>query len=126
MTKGEEKIFKILKQNKISFEQEKSFYDLHKGLFRFDFYLPKEKVIIEYDGEQHFHFIKYFHKNREDFLRGQENDRRKNAYCLAKQIPLYRVPYWELDNVNILNDIFQDKYLVNTKWWNDFLKPPHK
>ena len=125
MTKGEEKIFKILKQNKISFIQEKSFRDLKKGLFRFDFYLPKDNIIIEFDGEQHWKHIKHFHKTRQDFMRAQENDRRKNSYCLAHSIPLYRIPYWELDNINKLEDIFQNKFKVTTKWWNDFLIPPN-
>lgn len=125
MTKGEEKIFKILKQNKISFIQEKSFRDLKKGLFRFDFYLPKDNIIIEFDGEQHWKHIKHFHKTRQDFMRAQENDRRKNSYCLAHSILLYRIPYWELDNINKLEDIFQNKFKVTTKWWNDFLIPPN-
>ena len=126
MTKGEEKIFNILKKNKIPFIQEKSFYDLHKGTFRFDFYLPNNNIIIEFDGEQHFNHIKHFHKTRQEFMHAKENDRRKNAYCLAHSYKLYRIPYWYLDKINNINDIFSNKYLVTTKYWNDFLIPPNK
>lgn len=51
MSKGEQKITQILQQNKVHFETEKTFNDLRGGRFRFDFYLPKLKIIIEYDGE---------------------------------------------------------------------------
>lgn len=125
MSLGEEKIFNILKDNNIYFEREKSFADLKHGLFRFDFYLPKKNIIIEFDGAQHWNFIKHFYNSRQDFMRAQENDRRKNSYCLANFITLYRIPYWELDNINNLEDIFQDKFKVTTKWWNDFLRPPN-
>ena len=53
MSYGEEKISNILKENNIYFEREKSFADLKHGLFRFDFYLPNNNIIIEFDGEQH-------------------------------------------------------------------------
>ena len=46
----EEKIIKILKKEKIDFEREKTFKDLRGGRFRYDFYLPKEKIICEMDG----------------------------------------------------------------------------
>ena len=124
MSYGEEKISNILKENNIYFEREKSFADLKHGLFRFDFYLPNNNIIIEFDGEQHWNFVKHFYKTRQDFMRAQENDRRKNSYCLANSIKLYRIPYWELNNINTLKDLFQTKFLVTTKWWNDFLKPP--
>lgn len=57
MSKYEEHIIKILRENKIKFVREKSFSDLKNGAFRFDFYIPNYKgisFIIECDGEQHF------------------------------------------------------------------------
>ena len=47
----------LFKKAKLSFYREKTFQDLRKGLFRFDFYLPNYNgapVIVEVDGEQHF------------------------------------------------------------------------
>lgn len=46
----EEKIIKILKKEHIDFKREKTFQDLRGGRFRYDFYLPKEKIICEMDG----------------------------------------------------------------------------
>lgn len=124
MSKYEESIIKILKQGQISFIREKTFSDLKHGLFRFDFYiynLNGAPAIVEVDGEQHFKPI----YGRQSFLKGQEHDRRKNSYCLANNIPLYRIPYWEIKNLKTSADIFSIKFLVKTRWHNDQLKAPH-
>lgn len=122
MSKNEEKIVKILLQEKISFVREKTFQDLKNGKFRFDFYLPKEKILIEIDGEQHFKQIKKFQKTRQDFLKQQERDRRKNSYCLANNIPLYRIPYWEIEKINCFKQLIKKEFLVKNKWHNDNLR----
>ena len=46
MSKFEDKITSILKTEKIKFVREKTFKDLHNGLYRYDFYLPELNVII--------------------------------------------------------------------------------
>lgn len=124
MSKYENKVMELLKMNKISFYREKTFKDLKKGLYRFDFFLPNYnglKIIIEVDGEQHFKPI----YGRQAFLKGQEHDRQKNSYCLANNIPLYRVPYWEIYNLRSVSDIFTEEHLVKDKWHNDNLKVPN-
>lgn len=124
MSKYEESVIKILKRGQISFVREKTFSDLKQGLFRFDFYIPNLQgapAIVEVDGEQHFKPI----YGRQSFLKGQEHDRRKNSYCLANNIPLYRIPYWEIKNLKTSADIFSNKFLVKTRWHNDQLKAPH-
>lgn len=118
MSSYEEKIIKILKKEKIDFIREKTFSDLRKGLFRFDFYLDHQKILIEVDGEYHFKPI----RGRAPLLKQQENDRRKNSYCLAHNIPLYRIPFWEIDSIKKFGDIIQDKFLVRDKWHNDKFK----
>lgn len=124
MSKYEIKVMEILKAGKVLFYREKTFKDLKKGLFRFDFYLPNycgQQIIIEVDGEQHFKPI----YGRQAFLKGQEHDRQKNSYCLAKGIVLYRVPYWEIAKLRTISDIFKEGFLVRTRWHNDILKAPH-
>ena len=123
MSKYEDIVISILKKERINFLREKTFKDLKHGLFRFDFYildLNGAPIIIEVDGEQHFKPI----YGRKSFLKGQEHDRRKNSYCLANNIPLYRIPYWEIKNLKTATDIFQDNFLVKTRWHNDRLKVP--
>ena len=115
----EEKIITILKKEKINFQREKTYPDLKFGYYRFDFFLPQYNLLIEVDGAQHYKFSKIFHKKRQDFLKAQERDRRKNSYALSHNIPLYRIPYFEIENINIFQDILQDKFLVKDKWHCD-------
>lgn len=128
MSSGEEQIIFILNKNKISFEREKTFIDLRKRKLRFDFYikdLDGAPAIIEFDGEGHFLFVKKFYHSKSDFERAKERDRVKNEYCLANGIKLYRIPYWDLDKISKIKDILNPKYLVTTKWHNDYLRTPN-
>ena len=126
-SKGERKIEDILKQNKISFQREVSFNDLHglgNNLLRFDFAIFKQDqliCLIEYDGEQHFQFVKHFHKNVFNFKKAKEWDRRKNKYCLIHNIPLIRVPYWDYDILTFKKIFTEPSYRVTTKYHNDNL-----
>lgn len=115
----EEKIITILKKEKIKFQREKTYPDLKFGYYRFDFFLPQYNLLIEVDGAQHYKFSKIFHKKRQDFLKAQERDRRKNSYALSHNISLYRIPYFEIENIYTFQDILQDKFLVKDKWHCD-------
>lgn len=120
MSKYENYIDDLLKKSDITFVKEKSFPDLRKGLYRYDFYIENYKgkqTIIEIDGQ--FHFQKII--SRAALLKQQEHDRQKNSYCLAHDIKLYRIPYWEVYQLKKIEDLFQDKFLVKSKWHNDLL-----
>lgn len=117
----ESTIIKLLNKDHIYFEKEKQFRDLRNGLYKFDFYIPSRKSLIEVQGEQHFKFIKQFFKKREDFLKAQERDRIKIAYAAANNISLYIIPFWEIKNLQSSTDIFNDKFLPNDKFFNDTL-----
>ena len=118
-SQGEQLIASILDKNKIEYEREKIFKDLRQGLYRFDFYIPSLQSVLEYNGEQHYKYTSVFYKNKSDFLKAQERDRRKLAYCLANNIKAYCIPYWEMGNINTIDDIFQDKFLARSKFHND-------
>ena len=127
MSQYEDVIVKLLKQAHISFLREKTFSDLRGGRYRFDFYLTGGRPIcIEVDGEQHFQQVLKFQKKQSDFLKTREHDRQKNSYCLANKIPLYRIPFWEIQNLKTASDIFSSKFLVRSKWHNDQIKMPKK
>ena len=115
----EEHIISVLKKEKIKFQREKTYPDLKQGWYRYDFFIPSLNFLIEIDGAQHYKFSKLFHKKRQDFLKAQERDRKKNSYALSHNIPLYRIPYFEIENINTFQDILQDKFLVKDKWHCD-------
>lgn len=130
---GEEKIAKLLKTNQISFEREKSFPDL-KGFkstnLRYDFYLPNyngQQILIEFQGLEHYKRIPHFQETEADFQKRQVYDEMKINYSLANKLPLYCIPYWELNNLQEINNLFQEKFLARSKNHNysvyrDFLK----
>lgn len=126
-SKLELKVEKILQQNNISFKREVSFNDLNgcnNTPLRFDFVIYKNNnifCIIETDGEQHFKFVKHFHKNVFGFKKSLEWDRRKNKYCLVHNIPLIRIPYWDYDTITFKQIFTEPSYQVKTKYHNDIL-----
>lgn len=113
---GEQQIEKILKEYKLSYQKEFTFSDLvseNNIPLRFDFAIfenDKLAYLIEYDGEQH--FLNKTDKIWADNLENRQNrDKIKNKYCLDNNIVLYRIPYWEKNNLTF-NLITSNKYLV--------------
>lgn len=108
---GVENIKSRLQEFNISYTTEKTYLDLRSDknkLLQFDFYLPEKNTLIEFDGEQHYKRNRYF-TNRQIF-----HDFLKNEYSLKNNIPLYRIPYSEKNNILLwsLDDFFQEGYLV--------------
>lgn len=122
MSKGEDRIVDLLNKEKIFFVREKTFSDLKHGLFRYDFYLPYVDggpIIIEYNGEQHYHFVKKFYHDSRGLQKTQEHDRRKISYALANGIKIYIIPYWELDKIQHGRQLMQEQYRAKDRWKND-------
>ena len=124
MSKGEEHVISLLKNSPYKFEREKVCRDFRQGLYRFDFFLPQLNTCIEVDGVQHFMYVPHFYKTRQDFLKAKERDRLKNSYCLAHQIKLIRIPYWELDTIKNYSELFNPKFVVKNKYHNDYIIVP--
>lgn len=115
----EKKVIKILNAANVPFEKEKTFKDLHHGYYRFDFYLPTYNIILEVQGPQHTEFTKIFYKNRTEFLKAQERDRAKIAYCLANKIALYCIPWWDMDKITQFYHLVNPDYLARTIFHNE-------
>lgn len=106
-SKGEVAITKFLEENKIHYQKEFSFPGLKNK--RFDFYLPFDNTAIEFDGEQHF-IVNDFFGGQKGFEDTKKRDNEKNIFCLENNIILYRIPYYDLTNINqILYEIFKEK-----------------
>lgn len=103
---GELMIEKRLTELGIDYVTQKTFSECnHKQPLRFDFYLPKHNMCIEYDGE--FHYIPFAFTGGEKGLKAQQKrDAIKNKFCIKEGIKLIRIPYFEKDNIpNIIQDI---------------------
>ena len=78
-----------------------------KRKLKFDFYLPKKNLIIEFDGEQHFKPMDYF-GGEKLFKMQQKYDIIKNDYAKTNKIQLIRIPYNRLNDIqNILNNLIE-------------------
>lgn len=127
MSKGEDKITKLLNFARVSYSREITVPRLtgKKGApLRFDFGIYQNKkliLLIEFDGEQHFQYSSHFNKSKSDFLYRCGCDRKKNEWALKNNVPLYRVPFWELDNINTFSDLLQNKFKVTSIYHNDRL-----
>lgn len=103
-SKAEKYIQKILIENQIEFNREFKFnscFGLSNKKLPFDFYLPKYKCCIEYDGEQHFNEFRF--RNAKKSLESVKfRDSIKNKFCQENGINLIRVPYTEFKNINTI------------------------
>ena len=75
----------------------------YKSNLHFDFWLPKQRIAIAYDGRQHYMPINYF-GGFDAFQQQQERDHLKDQYCKDNHITLIRIPYTISTNKQI-NDI---------------------
>lgn len=104
---GEQKIAKILNDNMIFYEREKSFADLKysdsDSLARYDFYLPEYNCLIEFDGIQHFQSGFGNFDNPEKFFKTQKHDNIKNQYAIENKIILIRIPYTHYENISLFD-----------------------
>ena len=104
ISKGERAIRNWLVLNNIEFISEHTFKDCKDiNVLPFDFYIPSQNVVIEYDGKQHYEPNPYFGGDK-GFLYTKNHDSIKNNYCKNRGIKIIRIPYWEFKNIhNILN-----------------------
>lgn len=102
-SQGEFLIRAALQELQISFEEEKKFESLQGDSkpLRFDFYLPKEKICIEYQGIQHYEPRERFGGD-EQFQTQQKYDAIKREYCKINGIRLIEISYKDKKKINAL------------------------
>ncbi len=133
-SKGEKRIKQILFEKSINYIPLKKYDDcisyrsrngLSKRCYKltFDFYLPDQNTLIEFDGAYHFGKS----RDNQDYISQVFNDREKNDYTKAKNIKLIRIGY--LDKENIEEELMKgldsnDQLYLSTKYpidkgWRD-------
>ena len=116
--RGERKIREYLTKNNIEFTAQKTFPNLlgtgekrNKPL-SYDFYIPVNNLLIEFQGEQHYKPVDFSSKNmkraEDEFEKRQEYDRRKREYAQRNNINLLEITHLEKDKIEeILDKIFK-------------------
>jgi very-short-patch-repair endonuclease len=78
--------------------------DINEIMLPFDFYLEEMNILIEFDGEFHTKVVENY-GGKKLYDRYQILDEIKNKYSEKKGIPLLRISYTEMDNIDsILNE----------------------
>lgn len=101
-SKAEEIIYKELLKNGLAecdITRQKKYSDLKdKSYLRYDFYIGKFNLLLEFDGEQHYKpFRRADGKKRLDDTK--KHDKMKDEYAVAHNIRLVRIPYTEFPNL---------------------------
>jgi very-short-patch-repair endonuclease len=98
---GESAIRLHLEDKKVEYQQEATFPSLSiKGQLRFDFFVPRCKLVIEADGEQHFGKSKF----KVRLLETLERDEFKDKWCEENGFSMLRIPYWRIAETEELID----------------------
>jgi very-short-patch-repair endonuclease len=99
-SKGVQAIELFLKQTKVDYERERKFSDLkNERLLPVDFWLPKLKTIIEFDGEQHSK-IGLYADTEDKLLAIQKRDCIKDKWAKKHGYKMIRISYKQLKNIN--------------------------
>lgn len=100
-SKGEKLVEQYLVKNNIKFSTQKKFKDL-KGIrnLSFDFYLPDDKILIEYQGQQHYFPVDIF-GGEEQFKKQLEYDNKKREYSKTKGYTLVEISYHQTTSEEI-------------------------
>ncbi len=118
-SKGELAIAKILKKYNIEYEQEYTIPDqLYK--FRYDFYIPSGKILIEYNGPQHYIPVKLF-GGLSGFNTTRFRDAIKRDLAKYTKHRLIVIPYDK--HIDVSEEKFEN-YLINLL--NKYLPSPIK
>lgn len=104
---GEKRIKDFLEQLNISFVQQYKFDDCKdQCALPFDFYLPEYKLTIEFDGQHHYRPVTFnsVPYDKALYLHQQtvKHDMIKDNYCKNHKIKIIRIPYWDIDDLEII------------------------
>ena len=105
-SKGEKSVANFLNKLSIIYDREKKFDKCkNKRKLPFDFYLPNENILIEYDGILHYKPDEFM-GGEKAFKKLQLRDAIKTKFAKDNNIPLLRIPYTQFNNIEVLINSF--------------------
>jgi very-short-patch-repair endonuclease len=97
-SRGEHRVREVLRSFGVKYEEQARFAGCRDRLkLPFDFHLPGHRVLIEYDGRQHFEKSELWGVN--SFEHTQRHDAIKNRFAAEQGFRLIRIPYWDYDRI---------------------------
>lgn len=110
ISNGEKRIEKWLENNNIYFIPQKKFEGLKdvKDL-SYDFYLPNQNTVIEFNGEQHYRVNKFFHNGNRSLEKQQYHDLLKTNYAKTHNLKMITISYTDIDCIETILKRFTEK-----------------
>ncbi len=98
LSKGETAVARILEKNEIDFEVEFGIKDgIDSKILRYDFLISGQKILLEYDGEQHYRPVTFGGMSEEKAIEVhnliKSRDERKNVWASENGYKLIRIKY---------------------------------
>ena len=102
---GEQRVRESLEMLDVEFVEQACFNKCrNRRPLRFDFYIPSQRLLIEFDGRQHYENSELW-GGEEELAEIQRRDAIKNRFAERKGYRLLRIPFYEYENIeNILLD----------------------
>lgn len=98
-SEGEMAIVDYLRDHNIEFEREYR-VKIMDNYRRFDFIVPSKKLLMEFDGIQHFEEVLHFSKKGKEPLEVRRKiDLAKNKWATDNGFHLLRIPHWSMDDI---------------------------
>tara|TARA_B100000315_G_scaffold168406_1_gene156915 strand:- start:77 stop:1552 length:1476 start_codon:yes stop_codon:yes gene_type:complete len=113
LSMGAKRIARWLEQRNLFYEAEWTGHGLRskkydRATLRCDFYVPRHRIIIEFDGQQHFEPFCFGNQTEEQAIAAYhvlvENDKRKNKWAEENDHHMIRIRYDELVSEVLSND----------------------
>lgn len=76
--------------------------------YELDMYSEIDKVAFEYNGRQHYHFIREYHRDQQGFSDQKNRDVIKSKMCKDYEITLNVIPYWVTSTDQCLIDTIKN------------------
>lgn len=87
-------LYKYIDKKDISIEKTFDWLITEEGThMRLDIYIEKMNLCIEYNGQQHYEYIPFFHKNKSAFKKAQQRDKCKEQLLKEHNIKLVKIKY---------------------------------
>lgn len=101
---GEKIIRSWLEKNNINFVQEFKFEECKDiNQLPFDFFIPSENLLIEFQGKQHYKPYELF-GGKKQFTKQKKHDNIKRKFCKKNNYKLLEIPYYSKNIYKILEE----------------------
>ena len=97
---GEREIRRLLSQYNIPFIQQAVMSNLPGRKFDFYFQYQGRAYLLEYDGEQHFEYVRKYHKTKQGFHEAQLIDKQKTYAGVQAGCYVIRIDYTQKDLIH--------------------------